>query len=425
MKYLRLLSRLEGACLFISEAKLRVITEKVTIPLYFGEVDEIERLPANSLRSTRQSSTGVSSSSTKVRVIEVFDSLVSKASSAASGMTSYQSISSQIDYALEDNVTHLVFNIDSPGGEAIGLFSLTSKIRKLSEKGIKTIGFTDGMATSAAYAILAACSETYSTETSILGSIASIMVHVDTSVQDKEEGRTYTILRSKPEKALADSHNPLSSEAESKLRNLLDTMDSAFNNDILASRGIPVDNIIALKGSEFMATEAQKLNLVDNIVSGFDDIISLVSQPQSPKTSRGGYMTLEEAEVMIASLEAEKVTLQTSISEISAKLEAATASNDTEAVKTALEAQKTEFVSLLSAAPTLRMDTETVSSILAESPTISSALTTMKHVAKFSSQKISGASGLQSTLGLSQEEIDSKSKVESALAAFYKATGVK
>ena len=110
-KYVRLLSRLEGTCLLISEDKLRLITEKVTLPLFLGEAEQIEKLPANSLRIPRdRNSMSVSQGQQKLGVIEVFDSLVSKDASAASGMTSYQDIAIQIDRAVEFGYTQLVFN---------------------------------------------------------------------------------------------------------------------------------------------------------------------------------------------------------------------------------------------------------------------------------------------------------------------------
>jgi hypothetical protein len=71
------------------------------------------------------------------------------------------------------------------------------------------------------------------------------------------------------------------------------------------------------------------------------------------------------------------------------------------------------------------MDAETVAGILEDSPTIASALVTMKHVAKFAGAAISGASGLQSTVILSAEDKESADKVSDALAAYHKATGVK
>lgn len=422
MKHLRLLSRLEGACLLIAEDKLRLITEKVTLPIFLGQSEAVEHLPAGSLVAYRGDAVSAGTQNLpKVGVIEVFDSLVSKSASAASGMTSYQSIAAQIDSAIAQGFSKIVFNIDSPGGEASGLFSLTDKIRKLADRNIETIAYADGMACSAAYGIFAACQKTYATETSILGSIGVLMVHVDTSAKDAADGKTYTILRSKSEKALGDSHSPLSEQAVSKMQLLLDTMDAAFNNDISASRGLSVDQIKSMKGSEFMAGDALKLGLVDKIVSGFDEALNISLNSNS--TLKGGLMTHEEALSKVLSLEAEKTVLEATVADLTTKV--SVASDSAAVVASALAAQKVEFTSLLATAPTLRMDAETVAGILEDSPTIASALVTMKHVAKFAGAAISGASGLQSTVPLSAEDKESADKVSDALAAYHKATGVK
>jgi ClpP class serine protease len=431
MKYLRLLSRLEGACLLISEDKLRLITEKVTLPLFLGEAEQIEKLPVNSLRIPRDRNTmSVSQGQQKLGVIEVFDSLVSKDASAASGMTSYQDIAMQIDRAVEFGYTQLIFNLDSPGGEAAGLFSLTDKIRKLSSQGIQTIGYADGMATSAGYAILAACSEVYATETTILGSIAALMVHVDVSEKDKTDGKTYTIFRSKAEKALGDSHSPLTEQAVNKITTLLDTMDTAFNNDILKSRGISIDQIKSMKGSEFMAEKALEMKLIDKIVSGFDETLLLASSSKSTQNTKGGRMTLEEAEAKIVILEAEKIALGASISDLNTKLEAAQgvisagASFESQ-ISAALSAQKNEISTYLTTATTLRIDASKAVGILADSTSVSAALENMKVVAKYAAPVISSSADLQSTVILSADEQESETKKAAALAAYNKATGVK
>ena len=430
MKYLRLLSRLEGACLLISEDKLRLITEKVTLPLFLGEAEQIEKLPANSLRIPRdKNSIPVSQGQQKLGVIEVFDSLVSKDASAASGMTSYQDIAMQIDRAVEFGYTQLVFNLDSPGGEAAGLFSLTDKIRKLASQGVRTIGYADGMATSAGYAILAACSEVYATETTILGSIAALMVHVDVSEKDKTEGKTYTIFRSKAEKALGDSHSPLTEQAVNKITTLLDTMDTAFNNDILKSRGLSIDQIKSMKGSEFMAEKALELKLIDKIISGFDETLELACKPKT-QNPKGGRMTLEEAEAKIVTLEAEKSAFETSISDLTTKLEAAQgiisagASFESQ-LSAALSAQKNEISAYLTTATTLRIDASKAVGILADSSSVSAALENMKVVAKYAAPVISGSADLQSTVILSVDEQESETKKAAALAAYNKATGGK
>lgn len=276
--YLRLLQRASGTPHFIAEDKLTVITDNVLLPLAMGiAVNKNWEEPKEKLEIRSQNLkffSGQVSQTTKTApgvndfaVITVFDTLTAKNDPWASGGTSYESIKKQIDTAVSDGYKNLMFYIDSPGGEAQGLFELTSYIRELSAKGIFTASFTDGHATSAAYAIPAATDVFYSTQSSIIGSIAAIMVHLDTSKADTAAGRTYTIIRSKPDKAIPDSKTPLSEAGMAKLTNLVDKFDTMFNNDIVASRAsLTVQDLIAMRGADYLAEDASQLKLIDGIV---------------------------------------------------------------------------------------------------------------------------------------------------------------
>lgn len=338
--HLRLLGRITGTPLFIQEAKLRVITEAVAIPLMLGQRDTIDPSPSMSMATAK---TEVNAPA-RVAVINVFDSLVSKNASAASGMTSYEGISAKIKRAVSEGATDIGFYIDSPGGEVSGLFGLTQEIRDLKARGISTFAFTDGMATSAAYAIFAACEKGYATPTAIVGSIAAIMTHMETSIGDAQTGRTYTIFRSKEEKALGDSHTPLSAEAKTKIENILASMDASFNNDVALSRpNLTVKAIINMKGSEFMAETGLELGLLDKVVTNMD--AALNTHFSKPLASRGTRMTLEELQTKLAAAEA-------TIAEMKTSHEVALSA----AIQTATTAERTRCLAVMDAAPTLRLD---------------------------------------------------------------------
>jgi ClpP class serine protease len=222
--------------------------------------------------------------------------------------------------AVDKGFTNILMNIDSPGGEVTGLFALTHYMRGLTAKGINLYSYIDGMSTSAAFAIAAATGKRYATNTSLIGSIGAIMVHVETSKADATAGRTYTIFRSKPEKALGDSHTQLSPEMKDKFQTLLDNMDTLFNNDVLANMpNLSLQNIIDMKGSEFIAADALQLGLIDSIVSGVDSAISMAMQnsktkadisAKSHQTHKGVKMNEEELKTMLLQAQMEIATLK-------------------------------------------------------------------------------------------------------------------
>jgi ClpP class serine protease len=310
-KYVRLLTRLIDTPLLINSTKLATLTEKIAIPLMFGQADDIVRTEVNATKYEileKQLSAG-----NKVGIIEVTDSLVSKEVSAASGMTSYQRIASQIDGAVARGFTTIGFDIDSPGGEASGLFGLTEKIRQLSTRGIRTFAFIDN-ATSAAYAIAAATQKVYSSEIAMSGSIAALMVHRDTVKADEEAGFKYTIFQSKELKALGHPHESLSEAATEKMTSILASLDSTFNNDIVKSRpALSIDAIIGMKGASFTAEESLQLNLVDAIVPNMETALADFFKTTTSPKNQGVKMSESDLATQLEAAQSTIVALETSL----------------------------------------------------------------------------------------------------------------
>ena len=185
--YLHLRSRVIGVPLFVSQTKLEIITEAVLLPIVLGThpntvFDTSAKVEARSGITAKSSATpGVND----LAIIDVYDSLQAKGGfGGLSGFTTYESIRSSLQAAVREGFTNILLNIDSPGGEVVGLFALTEYMRGLQSQGINLYSYVDGSATSAAFAIAAATSKRFATNTSLVGSIAAIMVHVETSKAD-------------------------------------------------------------------------------------------------------------------------------------------------------------------------------------------------------------------------------------------------
>lgn len=305
MRYARLLSRLYNTPLAISQAKLDVITSQVTMKLLAGE--GIPSLGADSPFYQDNSGRDTSAEEApKVAVIRVFDSLVAKNGSGDSGVTSYESISRQITDAVSAGVDKMVFYIDSPGGEVAGLFGLAKTIKSLSaDYGIETIAVSDGMITSAAYVIAAACDKVMATSSTIVGSIGVIMTLVNTTAADKRQGYKYEIIRSKDEKALLNPHEQFSSKGIEDAVKMLGTLDTIMNETVSGFRPqLSVEKIITLNGNTVLGEEALQLGLIDEVVDSYSSVIADISTSAKSKTSKissttsGANMsvtTLEEA----------------------------------------------------------------------------------------------------------------------------------
>lgn len=321
--YSGLLSRLYGTPVLMNENKFRVITEAVTLPILLGQANQIERTPSGTNATTKEFLEEYKMQGRRIAIIPVFDSLVSKEVSAGSGMTSYQLINKQIDAAIHAGVTDIGFYMDSPGGEP-SVFGLTEKIRQLPSRGIGTFSFCD-QSCSASYALSAACQKIYSTKVASVGSIAAIMVHGEQSKADEEAGRTYTVMRSKDSKALGDPYSALSAAAKAHFTSMLETLDTAFDNDVVLSReALTLSAVIELDGTELIGEAAVKAGLSDAIVPNLENALSLFlrdsktltnsKQPEVRMTTEADLAAqLATATAKIVSLEAEATAVSTTM----------------------------------------------------------------------------------------------------------------
>jgi len=390
----------------MSEGKLRAITEAFVLPVLEGRESDVVKYPSMS-NATKK---GVKTTTAKLGMIEVFDSLVSKNAAFACGMASYESVSNQINAAINAGATDIGFYIDSPGGEVSGLFGLTQQIRELSAKGISTFAFTDGMATSAAYAIMAACDIAYASETSVIGSVAAIMVHMESSIGDAASGKTYTVFRSKEEKALADSHTPLTELAVTKIQTMLASMDASFNNDVSLSRpNLNIEKLLSFKGSEYMAKAALDLGLIDKIAVNMEAVLS--NYFSSDNTTRGTFMaaTTETQPTLAAELAA----IQLSEDAVALK------------VKAAVEAERTNTLAILGAMATLKMKPELAVAHITKGYSSETSLEIMTAIAGATSEAtaISTAAGVHATADL--EAAAKLDRTNELKAAYSAATGIK
>jgi ClpP class serine protease len=301
MKYGRLLTRLYNQPLAIAQSKLDILTSEVTLKLLSGEQ------PASIGNASKD--VAVDSSA----VIRVFDSLVSKNGGGDSGSTSYEFVTSQVNHAIIAGNTKLTFYIDSPGGEVSGLFGLAAFIASLpKEYGIETVAVTDGMATSAAYVIAAACQSIYATSSSIIGSVGVIMTLINVSEADKKAGIEYTILRSKEDKALINPHEPFATRAIEDAVKMLGVLDNIMNKAVLSYRpNLSLETVMELAGNTVLAEEALSLGLIDGIVTSFSEVINAETKTQLLLTThKGNDMTLEEALAKNIELSSELQTLK-------------------------------------------------------------------------------------------------------------------
>ena len=217
------------------------------------------------LPAPRQS---VPSAQTGIAVIPVVGTLVKRAMGieAASGLMSYDEIDDRLDATLADpQIGGILLDLDSPGGEAGGVFELAERIRAASA--IKPIwAHANDAAYSAAYAIAAACQRLTLSQTGGVGSIGVIALHVDQSVKDAKVGISYTAVYAGGHKNDFSPHEPLSPQASTVLQTEVDRLYDLFVHQVATMRGLDADAVRATEAAVFHGDQAVAAGLADAVL---------------------------------------------------------------------------------------------------------------------------------------------------------------
>lgn len=281
-----LASRLYGTPLLVARSKLEIILavlgERVGWPVpQAAPPNPHAALPAPPPRLQPDAPPGIA-------VIPIYGTLVRRALGleAASGLTSYGEIGAMLEAALADpTVTGILLDIDSPGGEAGGVFELAERIR--AADAVKPVwAIASDSAFSAAYALACAASRLVVTRTGGVGSVGVIAMHVDQSVRDAQEGLRYTAITAGARKNDFSPHEQLSNEAAARLQAEVDRLYGIFVAHVAAMRGLDEDVVRATEAGLFFGPEAVAAGLADGEAS-LDTVLTEFSAFLATRRSRG------------------------------------------------------------------------------------------------------------------------------------------
>jgi signal peptide peptidase SppA len=207
-----------------------------------------------------------------VALIPVIGTLVNRGAFVGddgSGFMSYEGLDRQIRAAAVDPSIHsLLLDIDSPGGEANGMFGLAELIRTVREEK-PVVAVVNDWAASAAYGLASAASEIVVSRTSETGSIGTVIVHVDRSKELEKRGRKVTLItRENSRKTDGNAFEPLSDAVRGDLQSVVEKYDSRFYETVSAGRMRLTPQIVeSLEARIFPGEEAIGIGLADRVGS--------------------------------------------------------------------------------------------------------------------------------------------------------------
>lgn len=288
MPLVHLASRLYGTPLLIARSKLDVILAVLGPRIGLAEMAAPLAQPLLGAQPLPRAATATPSST--IALLPIHGTLVRRAMGldALSGLTSYTHIAEQLDSALANpQVKGILLDLDSPGGEAGGVFELAARIR--AANAIKPVwAHANDTAFSATYALAAAASRVTLSQTAGVGSIGVIALHVDQSIKDARDGLAYNAIFAGHHKNDFSPHAPLSPQAAASLQAEVDRLYAIFVDQVAQMRGLSPEAVRATEAGLLFGEAAVDSGLAD-AVSSFDAITAEFSQfLQTPKAVASG-----------------------------------------------------------------------------------------------------------------------------------------
>jgi capsid assembly protease len=273
-----LASRLYGSPLLLARSKLEVILSVLGDRVGWPQTQASVALPTS--RSSVQGPAGIA-------VIPVMGSLVRRTVGLdpASGFTSYAELAGMLETALADpSVEGILLDVDSPGGEAGGVFELGEMVR--AADAVKPVwAIASDSAYSAAYAIACGASRLTVTRTGGVGSIGVIAMHVDQSARDAQQGYRFTAITAGEQKNDFTPHAPLDIQAHARLQTEVDRLYGMFVGHVASMRGIDTQAVRATEAGVYFAQDAVDAGLAD-AVGSLDGVIADFSAFLSTRRAR-------------------------------------------------------------------------------------------------------------------------------------------
>lgn len=233
-----------------------------------------------------------------VAVIPVHGSLINRFGQCYGYVTGYNFIRRQRDAAMADpDVTAIVYDVNSGGGEASGCFELADESFAL--RGTKpTISVVDSACYSAAYALASTSDQVVVTPTGGAGSVGVYTMHVDMSKMLEDWGLSVTLIHAGDHKVDGHPYAALPEDVRADMQKSVDATYGKFVESVARNRNLSVDAVKATQARCYSADDALALGLIDSVASPIEAIRAFLSGPSETSNDEStgeSLMELNEA----------------------------------------------------------------------------------------------------------------------------------
>ena len=220
-----------------------------------------------------------------VAVIPVHGTLLNRCNWSWGFITGYQFLYRQIEAVeQDDDVDLVVFDYDSPGGEAAGCFELGERMAAMEKP---TIAVIDSVAASGGYALAAAQGRVTAIPSARVGSIGVYRMHVDVSESMKKDGVKVTFIKAGENKVDGNAYEALPDSVRANWQAEVNKTWDDFVNYCADMREMPAEAIRATQAKVYRADEALALGLIDGVSTPTEAVAAFFAGLPGDPTENG------------------------------------------------------------------------------------------------------------------------------------------
>jgi ClpP class serine protease len=302
------------------------------------------------------------------------------------GGTSYTQLKEDFTYLVESGAKTIALMIDSPGGEAHGLFPTAQYMRDLADaNGVKILAFADGMSASAGYGLTSIADEIIVSPGSEVGSIGVVVRLMNDSKALEKEGYERSFVYAGSSKVPYAEDGSFRPDFINDIQSKVDSLYVEFVEFVATQRNLSSDSVKSTEARTFLPKEAMALGLIDaemTVESFYNYLADTAQKPQengmlknklfnmktnteeTPNMTQTTEMQAQLAQyqeqlaefssvkeahaTLLAALTEKETLLSAALSEV-AQMKEAVASAEAAAVAVKMDARKSKLAAVMSA----------------------------------------------------------------------------
>jgi len=200
------------------------------------------------------------------------------------GGTSYTQLKEDFTYLVESGAKTIALMVDSPGGEAHGLFPTAQYMRDLADQnGVKILAFTDGMSASAGYGLTSIADEIIVSPGSEVGSIGVVVRLMNDSKALEKEGYERSFVYAGSSKVPYAEDGSFRPDFINDIQSKVDSLYVEFVEFVATQRNLSLDSVKSTEARTFLPKEAMALGLIDaemTVESFYNYLADTAQKPQ-------------------------------------------------------------------------------------------------------------------------------------------------